>query len=53
LGLEETKLQVVEARLYFLAMGMGHEDECTKKGVGGFRNFWRKMIWMNVIREKR
>jgi hypothetical protein len=26
LGLEETRLQGVEARLQFLATGMGHED---------------------------
>jgi hypothetical protein len=31
LGLEETRLQGVEARLQLLAMGMGHEDGLTKK----------------------
>ena len=52
LGLEETRLQGVEASFQVLATGMGHEDGWTKKGPVGSK-FFPKMIWMNVIREKR
>jgi hypothetical protein len=35
LGLDETRLQGVEASFQVLAMGMGHEDGGTEKGGRG------------------
>jgi hypothetical protein len=35
LGLDETRLQGVEASFQVLATGMGHEDGGTKKGGAG------------------
>jgi hypothetical protein len=35
LGLDETRLQGVEASFQVLAMGMGHEDGGTEKGRAG------------------
>jgi hypothetical protein len=35
LGLCEIIVQGVEASFHVLAMGMGHDDEGTRKGVGG------------------
>jgi hypothetical protein len=38
LGLGETRLQDIEASFKVLAMGMGHEDEGTKKGWMGSKH---------------
>jgi hypothetical protein len=35
LGLDETRLQGIEASFQVLATGMGHEDEGTEKGRVG------------------
>jgi hypothetical protein len=35
LGFCEIRVQGSEARFQVLAMGMGHNDEGTRKGVGG------------------
>jgi hypothetical protein len=39
LGLDETRLQGVEASFQVLAMGMGHEDGGTEKGWAGSKIF--------------
>ena len=38
LGLCEIRVQGIEVRFQFLAMGMGHDDEGTEKGRVGSKN---------------
>jgi hypothetical protein len=40
LGFCEIRVQVIEVRFQVLAMGMGHDEEATRKGAGGTTQKW-------------